>query len=522
MINCLIKSLEIDIAYSVNSFIYTLSKLPIFKDLITEDIYSSKFIKKIVGIFGVLFSIGRVLALKFLYFFIIFYVSTKYFESSMIKTYFHIYFVFTIIGIFINNKLLNTSKKKYFSLILFNMDATEYFRANIFWNSLTSTILNSLCIFFFNGLLMAPIKYSIVLILYTLFARWIGETLNIIFYRKYKYIWYSNTKIYFTILITLLLITLLPYINIHIPWKMIEITTLIFGILGSISIYYLLKIKDYKLIYKKISSMTNVMNSKNDKDYFKQAMVAVTEKDKIIDNKKIKGKKGYDLFNTIFYERHKEILIRSAKKYSLILIGCYIVFSYLIITNKGYYEGVEKLLSQHMGWFIIIMYFVNRGAIITQAMFFNCDHAMLRYNFYREPNNLLGLFKKRLWMVIKVNLLPAIVVGIGNTILLVLTNQTNFITYLSDFLFILSLSTFFSVHYLVIYYLMQPFNKDMEVKKMSYSFATLGTYILCYTIANTTISATTLSIFGILFVILYTYLSLKLVYRFAPKTFKLN
>ena len=30
-----------------------------------------------------------------------------------------------------------------------------------------------------------------------------------------------------------------------------------------------------------------------------------------IDNKKIDGKNGYDLFNTIFFERHKEILLRS-------------------------------------------------------------------------------------------------------------------------------------------------------------------------------------------------------------------
>ena len=68
----LIKSLQIDINYTVNSFIYTLRGLPILKDLITDDIYSSRIIKKIVYIIIFLFYILRAIFLKFFYFFIIF------------------------------------------------------------------------------------------------------------------------------------------------------------------------------------------------------------------------------------------------------------------------------------------------------------------------------------------------------------------------------------------------------------------------------------------------------------------
>ena len=48
MIRTLKKSLQIDICYSVNSFIYFLRRLPIFKDLITRDAYSSKFLKRFI------------------------------------------------------------------------------------------------------------------------------------------------------------------------------------------------------------------------------------------------------------------------------------------------------------------------------------------------------------------------------------------------------------------------------------------------------------------------------------------
>ena len=523
MIKCLEKSLQLDITYSINSFFYMLRKLPILKDLITEDIYGRKTAKKVVSIFIGMYHIVRNLLLKFFYFFVIFYISYSFFFDHMISAYFHIYFFLTLLGIFINNKLLNTSKKKYFSLISFNIDGTKYFRANLLWNQLSNLVLNSICIFFFGNLIYAPIRYDIMLIILSFFARFIGEVFSIYFFKKKNYIWYSNTKLYFIIVgIFLTLAFLLPILDIYISLKGIALGTLVIVIFGTISLGYLLQIKDYKWMYKKLSHMTHVMDSKNDKDYLKQAMVAVKEKDKIIDSKKLKGKKGYDLLNTIFFERHKEILIRSAKKYAFILTVIYGIIIYLVITDSHYSNQIGNFLNHKLGWFVVIMYFINRGAIITQAMFFNCDHAMLCYNFYREPKTLLGMFKKRLITVMKVNLLPAFIIGIGNAILLILCGTKSILTLITTLLFIISLSMFFSVHYLVIYYLLQPFNKDLEVKKASYSIATLITYIISYQMTNLVMDSLQLSILGLVVTIFYIIIALYLVYHYAPKTFKLN
>lgn len=521
MINYLVKSLEFDLIYSVNSFIYILKGLPILKDLITDDIYKSNFIKRLVSIFIILFFIARSLFLKFSYFFVIFVTCYGLFPNTFIKSYFHIYFILTIIGMFINNKLLNSSKKKYFSIALFKMNANKFAKATLLWNQLTNLILNSICILIFGSLIESPIIYSITLIVFTFFIRFIGEALNIKFYKKYNYIWYSNTKLYFSVLITLLLIVLLPYINIFIPLRMIIITTIITVVLGGLAANYLFKMNDYRLMYQKLFSIVNVMNSKNDKDYLRQAMVEVRDKDKKIDKSKIKGKKGYDLFNTIFFERHKEILLRSARKYGFILTGIYCVISYLIINDNSFLNDVSKFLHNNLGWFVVIMYFINRGAIITQAMFFNCDHAMLSYSFYRKPKTLLGLFKKRLLTVSKVNLIPALVIVLGNIVLLLLCGEKDLYVIISMSLFIIFLSVFFSVHYLVIYYLLQPFNKNLEVKKISYSFVTLITYMISYMATSITMNSINFSIFGLIFTIIYITLALHLVYKYAPKTFKI-
>ena len=523
MINILVKSLDIEITYTINSFIYILSKLPILRDLITNDIYKSKFIKGLVGVFVRLFLFLRAIFLKFMYFFVIFYFSYKFFFNTMVHSFFHIYFILTILGMFINNKLLDTNKKKYFSLILFNMDATKYFRANLFFNIVTNIILNTMCIMFFVEYLLRPptIIYSIMLIVFTTFVRFVGEALNIMFYRKYNYIWYVNTSIYFPILIICLGTCFLPYLGVYIPIRAMGIITIIFVVLGLFSFIYLMKVKDFKLIYKKLSLVTDVMNSKYEKDYLRQAMVDVKEKDKKIDNSKLKNKHGYDMFNTIFFERHREILLRSARKYSFICIGIYIILGYLMLNYNNYFDSISNFMHNNLSWFIIIMFFINRGAIITQAMFFNCDHAMLRYNFYREPDTILALFKKRLLTVVKVNLLPSFVIGIGNVILLVISKDYNILMCLTTFLFIISLSVFFSVHYLILYYLLQPFNKDLEVKRASYSFATMFTYIISYWLTGVVFNPIILSIFGVLFMVLYIGLSLLLVYKYAPSTFKL-
>ena len=525
MINILIKSLEIDIAYAVNSYIYILRKMPIFKDLFTDDVYNSKIIKKIVGFFGIIISISRAIFLKFIYFFVIYFITYKLFPNDMVKAFFHIYFILTILGMFINNKLLNTSKKKYFSIVLFNMNANEFFRMNIFWNLLTSTILNSIIIYIFvDKLLISPtIFYTIIFIILSLNVRLIGETLNILYFKKYKYIWYTNSSLYFPILIVLLGLCFLPYINIFVPIKIIELTTLITIPLAAASIIYLLNIKNYRQMYKRLVEMTDVMNEKNEKDYLKQAMVEVKEKDKKIDTSILEKKSGYDLFNTIFFERHKEILLRSAKKYAIIALIVYCILGYLMINYSNYNKSIAELLHIKLSIFIMIMFFINRGAIITQAMFFNCDHAMLRFNFYREPQVILELFKKRLTTVVKVNLIPAIIIGIGNIILLnISTNNYSLLTYITTFLFIICLSIFFSVHYLVIYYLLQPFDKDMQVKKASYSFVTLITYIITYMLTKLVLTSEILSILGIVFVLLYIVISLRIVYKVSPRTFKLN
>ena len=174
-------------------------------------------------------------------------------------------------------------------------------------------------------------------------------------------------------------------------------------------------------------------------------------------------------------------------------------------------------------YFVFIMYAINRGTGFTRALFMNCDHSLLTYSFYKQPKMVLKLFAIRLREIIKINLLPAAVLGGGLAALLYASGGTdNPINYAVIFVSIISMSVFFSVHYLTIYYLLQPYNAGTEMKSGTYQVVLTVTYIVCFAMMRLRVNTL---IFGVLctaFCLAYCGAACLLVYRFAPRTFKLR
>ena len=88
---------------------------------------------------------------------------------------------------------------------------------------------------------------------------------------------------------------------------------------------------------------------------------------------------------------------------------------------------------------------------VSYTHLMNCDHSLLTYSFYKQPRYILKLFQIRLREIVKINLLPALVIGAGLSILLYCSGGTEDpINYGILFVSILCMSVFFSVHYLVL------------------------------------------------------------------------
>ena len=406
-------------------------------------------------------------------------------------------------------------------MILLKMDAKDFVLSHYYYQSMMNFILNSSYLLIIFHLLDIPLGMGLCLSLFSFFSKTIGEVIHIRYYQK-NHVKLLTESLYFFMIILGLGISFLPFFHLYFYPQVIFVMTLIFGFFALYGIYYLHHVKDYPIIYKRLNTYQMVVNQENENAYTRQLMVNIQEKDVHISEKKLKGKKGYDLFNTIFFERHKGILLRSAKLFAitsgiLIFITAIVIFEF-----PSYAPYINQQLTKNLSWVIFILYFINRGAVITQAMFFNCDHAMLTFNFYREPRVILELFKKRLKMLIRINLIPTLVIGIGLVFLLYLSSGKFLLDYVMIFVLILAMSIFFSVHYLVIYYLLQPYSKEMQMKDFRYSIVQLFTYLGCYLFTGLSINMNLFCLLGILFMISYIAISLRLVYKKAPTTFKIQ
>ncbi len=181
------------------------------------------------------------------------------------------------------------------------------------------------------------------------------------------------------------------------------------------------------------------------------------------------------------------------------------------------------MLLNALPYFVFIMYLINRGVGFTRALFVNCDHSLLTYPFYKKPGNILRLFRIRLWEITKINLLPALVIGAGLALLLFLSGGTdNPINYVLIFVTITALSIFFSVHYLTLYYLIQPYNAGTEIKSGTYQLVIWLTYMICYMMIQIKLPTLYFGIAAIVFCVLYSAVASVLVYKLAPKTFRIR
>lgn len=123
----------------------------------------------------------------------------------------------------------------------------------------------------------------------------------------------------------------------------------------------------------------------------------------------------------------------------------------------------------------------------------------------------------------KINAVPALIIGVGLALILRASGGTDQpLTYVILVVSILSMSLFFSVHYLTIYYLLQPYNAGTEIKSGMYKVIMTITYFCCFSLMYLRMSTFVFGAVMIGFCVTYSVVSCVLVYKFAPKTFKLR
>lgn len=538
MFKTFILSFKIRLIYVINNFVYSLKQLPVIGKDIPSECYSSDPLKILGLIFAILKEIfWEIIAKKTVYFFVFLILIPSTLqtivlgkEDNLKVTGFAITFILlSIIGGLINNEMFKTSKDKYYSIFTMRINAKNYTISNYIYNLIKVLIPFILLILIFKANIIDNIPTYLLLLLPFIMIniKLICANIRLKYFKKTK----NPSFIKFAEFIKNLIISVafigayvLPIMGVQLSTIGLLIIFVVSLILGAISFIQIYKFDNYRMMYKKIYAEENniKIDLKDLNSATKESMLKQIKEDAVEINN---DKTGYAFFNELFVKRHRGLLEKKAKIQTTILL--IIAFIVLIATQipmlEQFKEAVNKGILISFPFMAYFMFFLNNGTVITQAMFMNCDHSMLTYKFYRKPKVILGLFKERLKTLIKINIVPAFVIAVSLPVILFASGGTdNYLNYILLFVATISMSIFFSTHYLVIYYLIQPYNKESEMKSSTYRIIVTFTYIIFYSLMKLKLPTILFGSIITIAAILYVFISLTLVYKFAPKTFKIR
>ena len=522
MLQSFLISFRLRNTYKVNTFIYALKSIPGIRKLLPDKLYQSKALKIIGNIISILLEIINIFLGKFLYLLLMIVSLVSLYETPKNTTFIHILFFLSIIGAFLNTYMFNPTKDKYYAMFIMRMDAKKYSLSNYFY-AIIKVFIGFLPFTILFGLLSdVPLWLCFILPLFIASTKIIVSAYSLSLYEKKGIIINENKPVKYIWILTsvfLLLAYGLPYLKITMPIEIAVIIMLVSIFFGLFCLRYLLRFNKYREMYKQVLTSTNMNAVANANQITKETVLSQIS----IDKKLTSNKKGFAYFNDLFIKRHSKLLLKSAKRVSAASAIVLAIILLITTMNQDIKTSVNNMLLTYLPYFVFIMYLINRGESVTRAMFMNSDHSMLTYAFFRKPEAILKLFKERLKSIILINLLPATVIGLGLPLILLLTGGTgNPLNYFVLFISIIAMSIFFSVHHLIIYYLLQPYNINSETKNTTYTIVSILTYVVCYYMIDLRLPTLSFGLATIIFAIAYSLISLFLVYKFAPKTFKIR
>lgn len=510
--------------YRVNGILFSLKQIPLLKRLLPATLYKVKGLKIFANILSVLWEIVSAFLGKLLYFVtMVCGVGILYKELPENEVFLHILLILTVIGSFMNTHLFNPTKDKYYAMILMKMDAREYTLVNYIYSILKIVIGFLPFTILFGMDKGVPLWFCLLLPLCIAGMKLIYAAITLWDYEKRGFGYNENklSKYVWGCIALLLGVTYAPpAFGFAVPEMISMLLFLVCIPLGAIGLKKVLTFRDYYAINKELlSGLTNQMDSAVAAQLVKQ----VNEKKISTDTSITSNRKGFEYLNELFIKRHKKILWNSTKKISYVcvfLVAAVLVGIYLLPEEKSV---INKIVMTGLPYFVFIMYAINRGTYFTQALFMNCDHSLLTYSFYKQPNFILRLFQIRLREIMKINAVPALVIGVGLALILFVSGGTdNPLNYVVLIVSILSMSLFFSIHYLTIYYLLQPYNTGTELKSGTYRMVLTVTYFICFVLMQLRMPVMIFGVMAIVFCVLYSIVASILVYRLAPKTFRIR
>lgn len=518
----------------INGLFYYLRKFPLLGKYIPANIYQSHTFKKVLHILFTIFSIPLNFLMKFfwlgVYTFLAIVASNLLSGSQqLLKFSDHAWVLglllwFLYVGVTVRfSSALTTqfSKKEREFMEFFRLPRETFFYAETLVEPLQTTIFYLPALFLYS--LLARNGWLFLLGLLTpLTMKLSGLALSYLFFQKHISQKQRTTLFWFFFLFGIFVSPVVVFLRatLSTAFLIALLCLLLIGLFLSIAKLKNMEDLDHFLTDRTGNSLAEdqkVAEALAGNQYTRQGL-QMQKKLSLDKQKDLSHLTGMVYLNALLFQRYSSILWKRTRNWL-------IAFAIALVAGLGgaiYFKEFlpEKTLLNMLPLTFMLMYACSVGRVVSQMVFVNCDVAMLNYPFYREPKTIIAGFNYRLKQIFKFNSIYAVSIFIILMVWGGFRYSLGFVALL--ILLLTALNALFSFHDLFIYYILQPFTKDMEVVNPVYKILSGALYWVAY--INTQIRVASITyVIGISVVLLiYVTVGYFILLKRAPKTFALK
>ncbi len=527
--------LSIRTSTTVNLLFYYIQKLPLIGKLIKESAYANLKLKKTVSVIAVLLTLLWGFMTRLAYVGILVYLPVVSLgagltEDQTLGQFVHILAMISIVVASVSSvTVLEPKREKYVAVKLMRLSPTRYMKASLGYRYVTFFIyLLSVMLLFatrVGGTVTQAILLAAVITLWRIVAEYahlkLFEKTGLVLIKHTAIVWSVIALGYAAAYVPLLFQWAPPTEAVLLSWPAVLVIT-------AGGLWAAVKLARYSGYREAVDAATKrddpLLNLGKMMSEAEKKSVRVKDSDYKVEQEqqnKLESKKGYAYLNALFFLRHRS-LIRGPVNKRLAIIGAAGAVGVALMLL--FREQVQSL-----GWGVaaifpvlgLVMYFMAVGEKICKTMFYNCDLSLLRYSYYR--NAAYEHFRIRFGKMLGMNLSIAAALGVSLTAIAASTGGE----WLNSELLLLwvcvvSLSVFFTVHHLCMYYLFQPYSTELNVKNPLYYLLNMAVSSACGVSLVLRVPSSRLTAVIVTVTVVYLLLVFVLVRRYGHRTFRVK
>ena len=522
--------MKVETSIFINGFLYFLKKLFFLKNALKNINYSFLKIKSFIGyaafIYHFLWSAIKALLLPGIFVVVPQILIGEVTNLQPLTLIFVFYFVLRILS----SLILELNYQKFIMIKELRMNPKEYTRAHLLKKEGFKFTGRTIAFIGLGNFMGMNIGTAVRLSIMATMMSVIAEAMHLYGFEKKSFVLEEHN-------LTLVILYLLVFVSAYALYLFVPSFNggslilhpafiIVLLSLGVLSFFYIKRFHAYTEVVSRVTTLDKIGKIQTAVSEARFADVKMNDKDfgdAYLDHSKYKEKEGYAFLNALFFDRHRKFFRKPViVKTGIVVLVFILLFGLSIFIDDIVLSELSLGLTTQYPIFIFIMYMLCNSNRETKAMFYNCDLSMMHYGFYRQPKALLHMFTLRLKRVIAGNMVPTSAIILGLLLITFVSGEGNYLEILPVLLMILSLALFFSIHYMFMYYIFQPYTSSMEVKSPIFSIINGVVYFASYMAMQIRTVASIFLPFIILFALIYGVIAVTLVYKKAPQTFRVK